>query len=122
MIAAMKASLDVYTRPSALTSSTRCAFWSSRPTQGLRAILRQHHPLFGRASASSRTRRHQERSRQDRHGDLSSTAHELGHQWWAHQVIGADKQGGTMLSETFAQYSAMLVMKHIYGPDMSANS
>jgi ABC-2 type transport system permease protein len=45
-------------------------------------------------------------------------AHELGHQWWAHQVIGADEQGGTMLSETLAQYSAAMVMKHIYGPDM----
>ncbi len=45
------------------------------------------------------------------------TAHELGHQWWAHQVIGADMQGMTMLSETFAQYSAMLVMEHLYGPD-----
>ncbi len=45
------------------------------------------------------------------------TAHELGHQWWAHQVIGADRQGSTMLSETFAQYSAMLVMEHLYGPD-----
>jgi ABC-2 type transport system permease protein len=21
-------------------------------------------------------------------------AHEIGHQWWAHQVIGADQQGG----------------------------
>jgi aminopeptidase N len=45
------------------------------------------------------------------------TAHELGHQWWAHQIIGADMQGATMLSETFAQYSAMLVMEHLYGPD-----
>jgi ABC-2 type transport system permease protein len=45
------------------------------------------------------------------------TAHELGHQWWAHQIIGADMQGDTMLSETFAQYSAMLVMEHLYGPD-----
>lgn len=45
------------------------------------------------------------------------TAHELGHQWWAHQVIGADMQGGTMLSETLAQYSALMVMKHLYGPD-----
>ena len=43
------------------------------------------------------------------------TAHELGHQWWAHQVIGADKQGDTMLSETFAQYSALLVMERLYG-------
>jgi ABC-2 type transport system permease protein len=45
------------------------------------------------------------------------TAHELGHQWWAHQVIGADMQGATMLDETFAQYSALMAMKHLYGPD-----
>jgi aminopeptidase N len=43
------------------------------------------------------------------------TAHELGHQWWAHQVVGADKQGDTMLSESFAQYSALLVMEKLYG-------
>ena len=34
------------------------------------------------------------------------TAHELGHQWWAHQVIGGRMQGGAMLEETLAQYSA----------------
>jgi len=45
------------------------------------------------------------------------TAHEVAHQWWAHQLIGADMQGGTMLSETFAQYSALLVMEEMYGPD-----
>ncbi|HTW33141.1 MAG TPA: M1 family aminopeptidase [Rhizomicrobium sp.] len=45
------------------------------------------------------------------------TAHELGHQWWAHQIIGADMQGDTMLSETFAQYSAMLTVEKLYGPD-----
>jgi aminopeptidase N len=45
------------------------------------------------------------------------TAHEIGHQWWAHQVIGADKQGATMLDETFAQYSALLVMEKLYGKD-----
>ena len=43
------------------------------------------------------------------------TAHELAHQWWGHQVVGADKQGDTMLSETFAQYSALLVMEKLYG-------
>jgi ABC-2 type transport system permease protein len=45
------------------------------------------------------------------------TAHELGHQYWAHQVVGADMQGGTVTSETLAQYSALMVMKKIYGPD-----
>ncbi|HJS09785.1 ABC transporter permease/M1 family aminopeptidase [Sphingopyxis sp.] len=45
------------------------------------------------------------------------TAHEFGHQYWAHQIIGADSQGSTMLSETLAQYSALMVMKHQYGDD-----
>ncbi len=45
------------------------------------------------------------------------TAHELGHQWWGHQMVGGDMQGDTMLSESFAQYSAMLVMEHLYGPE-----
>jgi ABC-2 type transport system permease protein len=45
-------------------------------------------------------------------------AHEIAHQWWAHQVIGADQQGSTVLSETLAQYSALQVMKQVYGPDM----
>ena len=44
-------------------------------------------------------------------------AHEMAHQWWAHQVIGAEVQGATMLSETFAQYSALMVMKEQYGKD-----
>jgi ABC-2 type transport system permease protein len=43
------------------------------------------------------------------------TAHEAGHQWWAHQVIGGNVQGATMLSETLAQYSALMVMKEKYG-------
>ncbi len=43
--------------------------------------------------------------------------HEMGHQWWAHQVIGADMQGATSLSETLAQYSALMVMEKEYGRD-----
>ena len=45
------------------------------------------------------------------------TAHEIGHQWWGHQLVPADQQGASMLVETFAQYSALLVMEHHYGPD-----
>jgi aminopeptidase N len=43
------------------------------------------------------------------------TAHEMAHQWWAHQVIGANVQGGTMLVESLAQYSALMVMEKEYG-------
>jgi len=45
------------------------------------------------------------------------TAHELAHQWWAHQVVGANVQGATVLSETLAQYGALMVMEKTYGPD-----
>ncbi|MBP7449643.1 MAG: hypothetical protein KA817_06380, partial [Flavobacteriales bacterium] len=44
-------------------------------------------------------------------------AHEMGHQWWAHQVMGADMQGSTLLSETMSQYSALMVMEEEYGRD-----
>ena len=44
------------------------------------------------------------------------TSHEMAHQWWGHQVVGADVQGGTMLIESMAQYSALMVLKHRIGP------
>ena len=43
------------------------------------------------------------------------TAHEIAHQWWGHQMAGGNVQGETMLVETMAQYSALMVMKHHYG-------
>lgn len=45
------------------------------------------------------------------------TAHELAHQYWAHQVVGADMEGRELLSETLAQYSAQMVMKRLRGED-----
>ncbi len=44
------------------------------------------------------------------------TAHEVAHQWWGHQVVGANVQGSTMLIESLAQYSALMVMEKEYGP------
>jgi hypothetical protein len=38
-------------------------------------------------------------------------SHEMAHQWWAHQVVGATMQGATMFSESFAEYSSLMVMK-----------
>ena len=42
------------------------------------------------------------------------TAHEAAHQWWGHQVAEADVKGSGMLSETLAEYSALMVMKQHY--------
>ena len=41
--------------------------------------------------------------------------HELAHQWWGHQVSSANVQGQTVLVETLAQYSALMVMEKEYG-------
>ncbi|MGL5837870.1 MAG: ABC transporter permease/M1 family aminopeptidase [Sphingorhabdus sp.] len=45
------------------------------------------------------------------------TAHELAHQYWGHQVVSADMQGQTISVETLAQYSALMIMKQMYGED-----
>lgn len=48
---------------------------------------------------------------------LYVTAHEVAHQWFAHQIIGGNVQGGTLMSETLSQYGALMVMKHLYGEE-----
>lgn len=45
------------------------------------------------------------------------TSHELAHQYWFHQLMPADMQGAELLTEGLAQYSALMVMKHRYGPN-----
>jgi ABC-2 type transport system permease protein len=45
------------------------------------------------------------------------TAHEVAHQWWAHQVIGGAVQGSVLMSETMSQYSALMVMEKEYGKE-----
>jgi aminopeptidase N len=43
------------------------------------------------------------------------TAHEVAHQWWGHQVCAAWCKGATFMEESFAQYSALMVMERDYG-------
>lgn len=45
------------------------------------------------------------------------TAHELAHQYWGHQVLPARMQGAGLLSETLAQYSALMVLERLRGED-----
>ncbi|MFY9242134.1 MAG: M1 family aminopeptidase [Polaribacter sp.] len=43
------------------------------------------------------------------------TVHEVAHQWWAHQVIGADVLGATLLSESMSEYVSLKVLEHQNG-------
>jgi ABC-2 type transport system permease protein len=55
----------------------------------------------------------------DRDDDLDMpffvTAHEVAHQWWGHQVSGANVQGSAFIVEGLAEYSALTVMEKRYG-------
>lgn len=43
------------------------------------------------------------------------TSHEVAHQWWAHQVIGADVLGATMLTESISEYVRLKTLERVYG-------
>ena len=45
------------------------------------------------------------------------TAHEVAHQWWAHQITPSNTRGANQLSETMAEYAALMVMKKEYGAE-----
>ncbi|MEM7297500.1 MAG: M1 family aminopeptidase [Bacteroidota bacterium] len=48
---------------------------------------------------------------------FSVTAHEVAHQWWAHQVIGANVQGATVMSESLSEYSSLKVLEKSRGEE-----
>ena len=45
------------------------------------------------------------------------TAHEVAHTWWGGMVRGAGVRGAGFLSESIANYSAMMVTEKTYGPE-----
>lgn len=45
------------------------------------------------------------------------TAHEIAHQWWAHQVCSANVKGATLLTEVLSQYSSYIVLKQTNSPE-----
>ena len=46
---------------------------------------------------------------------FSVVSHEMAHQWWAHQVIGAAVKGATLMSESVSEYSSLMVLQERYG-------
>ena len=43
------------------------------------------------------------------------TAHEVAHQWFAHQVIGADVLGATVMSESLSEYVGLKIIESVNG-------
>lgn len=57
---------------------------------------------------------------ESREFDLASmiVAREVARQWWGFQVTPAAVEGGPVVSEVLAQYSALMVIEKLYGMDM----
>jgi ABC-2 type transport system permease protein len=45
------------------------------------------------------------------------TAHEVAHQWWGDQIIAANVQGSAMITESLAEYSALMALEKAYGAE-----
>ncbi|GHN02483.1 hypothetical protein WSM22_39720 [Cytophagales bacterium WSM2-2] len=46
------------------------------------------------------------------------TAHEVAHQWWGNQLMAGSTKGNAVISESLSQYTAMMVMKKNYSPEL----
>jgi ABC-2 type transport system permease protein len=107
IVGAVRASLDYYTRN-----------FGPYPHRQIRLLEFPRYERFARAypgqivySEGSGMMSRVDDAGGDFDSPFMTTAHEVAHQWWGHQVMGADVQGSQALSETLAQYSALMVME-----------
>jgi hypothetical protein len=109
MMSAMQASLDYYT-----------SMFGPYPYRELRVVEVPPYSINGRAFPAALALA--EQNFITRTGpsivDLTffGTAHEVAHQWWGGQVRPAYAKGRAFVSETLANYSAMLVTEKVLGP------
>lgn len=54
-----------------------------------------------------------------RHSLQFMLAHEIAHEWFAHQMIGADAPGANMLTESVAQYLALIELERTAGREVA---
>jgi hypothetical protein len=109
MMSAMQASLDYYT-----------STFGPYPYRELRIVEVPPYSINGRAFPSALALAEQNFITRTGPGlvDLTffGTAHEIAHQWWGGQIRPAYAKGRGFVSESLANYSAMLVTEKVLGP------
>ncbi|HEU6450246.1 MAG TPA: M1 family aminopeptidase [Gemmatimonadaceae bacterium] len=107
-VRSMKASLAYYTEQ-----------FGPYPYNELRIVEIPRYGGFGRALAHTITFTEDyflSRVKEDQLDQpFYGTAHEVAHQWWGGQVRGASVRGYGFLTESLANYSAMMVVERTYG-------
>jgi ABC-2 type transport system permease protein len=109
MIGAMKSALDYYT-----------TVFGPYPYRELRIIEVPPYRINGRAFPSAMALAEQNFITRNDKGQVDltffGTAHETAHQWWGGQVRPAYAKGRSFVSESLANYSAMMVTEKVLGP------
>ena len=109
-VRSMKASLEYYT-----------AQFGPYPDSQLRIVEIPRYGGFGRAHPHTIAFTEDYFFSRVKEGEVDQpffgTAHEIAHQWWGGQVRGAPLRGHGFLSESLANYSAMMVVEKTYGPE-----
>jgi len=109
MMAGMQAALDYYT-----------AAFGPFPYRELRVVEIPPYSINGRAFPSAIALSEQNFITRTGPGVVDLTffgiAHEVAHHWWGGQVRPAYAKGRTFVSESLANYSAMLVTEKVLGP------
>jgi ABC-2 type transport system permease protein len=44
-------------------------------------------------------------------------AHEVSHQWWGHQLVAANRGGSSLLTESLAKYTELMILERQHGRD-----
>jgi hypothetical protein len=112
MMRGMKASLEYYT-----------AHFGPYPDSLLQVIEIPRYSVFGVALPLSMAFSEDAFHSRVRPGEIDQpfygAAHETAHHWWGGMVEGAPVKGHGLLSESLANYSAMMVMEKTFGRDVA---
>ncbi|MFL5557163.1 MAG: hypothetical protein ACJ794_00890 [Gemmatimonadaceae bacterium] len=112
MLRGMKASLEYYT-----------AQFGPYPDSLLQIIEIPRYSVFGVALPLSMAFSEDAFHSRVREGEIDQpfygTAHETAHHWWGGMVRGAAVKGHGLLTESLANYSAMMVMEKTFGADVA---
>ena len=110
MMQGMKAALDYFT-----------AEFGPYPDRELRIVEIPRYDSFGRAHAHTIAFTEDKLLTRVEEGRFDQmffgTAHEVAHQWWGGQARAAVVVGGGVVSESLANYSAMMVTERTFGPE-----
>ena len=114
MVHAVQASLEYNTRA-----------FGPYPYRQVRLVEYPSHPSVGGMTAHSGLITYAEGFSLIRSADdprkidfpFAVVAHEMGHQWWGHQLTPATIEGAPFLAESLAWYSAILVVEETFGRD-----